>query len=114
MLTNAEHPTAEQIHTRVKAQFPMTSLATVYNTLDLLKEMGALLEIELGHGSSRFDGVNPHPHPHLICTRCHTILDTDIPHLQTVTDVVSQTTGFMVTGYRFDIFGICPTCQTIG
>jgi Fur family peroxide stress response transcriptional regulator len=34
------HPSVEQIYQRVKADFPMTSLATVYKTVTLLKEMG--------------------------------------------------------------------------
>jgi Fur family peroxide stress response transcriptional regulator len=31
-----EHPSVEQIHAAVKADFPMTSLATVYKTVALL------------------------------------------------------------------------------
>ncbi len=31
-----EHPTARQIYETLKAQFPSMSLATVYNTLDVL------------------------------------------------------------------------------
>lgn len=114
VISSEEHPTAEQIYTQVRAEFPMTSLATVYNTLGLLKEMGAVLEIGLGSGSTRYDGLRPEPHPHLICTRCGAILDADLPELQHLGQVVSQATGFKVHSHQFDFFGICPACQMRG
>ena len=72
------HPTVEQVYEQVRAQFPMTSLATVYKTVTLLKEEGEILELSFGGESSRYDGHNPQPHPHLICIRCGTILDPDL------------------------------------
>ncbi len=114
VLSSDEHPTAEQLFSQVRAEFPMTSLATVYNTLGLLKEMGAVLEIGLGHGGMRYDGLRPEPHPHLICTQCHTILDADLPELQTLGEAVSKATGFRINSHRFDFFGICPQCQQAG
>jgi Fur family peroxide stress response transcriptional regulator len=114
VLNSPDHPTAEQIFAQVQAEFPMTSLATVYNTLSLLKEMGAVLEIGLGHGSMHYDGLHPEPHPHLICTQCHTILDADLPELHQLGEALSQATGFQITSHRFDFFGICPQCQQSG
>jgi Fur family peroxide stress response transcriptional regulator len=112
VLSSPEHPTAEQVHAQVRVDFPMTSLATVYNTLGLLKEMGAVLEIGLGHGSLRYDGLRPEPHTHLICTHCQAILDADLPELHAAVQAVTQATGFQVASHRFDFFGICPQCQT--
>ena len=111
VLNSPDHPTAEQIFNQVWDQFPMTSMATVYNTLSLLKDMGALLEIDLGHGGARYDGLNPQPHPHLICTQCQAILDTELPELASLQASVAQSTGFQITSHRFDFFGICPNCQ---
>jgi Fur family peroxide stress response transcriptional regulator len=114
VVNSPEHPSAEQIFETVRAEFPMTSLATVYNTLGLLKEMRAVLEIGLGHGSMRYDALRPEPHPHLICTKCNVSLDADLPELQQLGEAVRQATGFQVTSHRFDFFGICPQCQKSG
>ena len=63
VLATAEHPTADQVWNRVRATFPMVSRATVYNTLQLFKQHGLLLEHELGGGSAVFDpNVEPHHH----------------------------------------------------
>lgn len=106
-----EHPTVEKIFERVKADFPTTSLATVYKTLVVLKELGEVLEIGFSDGSNRYDGAHPYPHPHLICTRCKRIMDPEMEFLEGLSDRVADATGFQVTNHRLDFFGLCPDCQ---
>ena len=38
------HPTVNEIHSEVRRLYPSTSLATIYNTIELLKEAGQVLE----------------------------------------------------------------------
>lgn len=112
ILTSSEdHLSAEQVHEMVKAELPMTSLATVYKTITLLKGMGELLELGFGNFSSRFDGKKNHPHPHLICIRCRKIVDLQIPALEATPHTISQAYGYQIVGSRLDYFGICPNCQ---
>jgi len=106
-----EHPDAESIYQQMKINFPTTSMATVYKTLTVLKEIGEVLEIGFGDGSNHYDGCKPFPHPHLICTRCRKIIDPDLETLRDVTEELSNDTGFRITGHRMDFFGICPECQ---
>ena len=63
------HPSVERIYDTVKAQFPTTSIATIYKTVALLKQENEVIEISFPDGSNRYDGNKPYPHPHLICTR---------------------------------------------
>ena len=60
------HPSAEQIYEQIKADFPTTSLSTIYKTLSLLKDLGEVLELNLASVGSRYDGNTPYPHPHVI------------------------------------------------
>jgi Fur family transcriptional regulator, iron response regulator len=63
VLTTEEHPTADQVWTRVKADFPMVSRATVYNTLQTFREQGLVQQLVLAEGSVVFDPkVEPHHH----------------------------------------------------
>ena len=57
---------------------PTTSLATVYKTVALIKELGEVLELAFGDGSNRYDGNKPYPHPHVVCIKCKTIIDPDL------------------------------------
>ena len=106
-----DHPSVEEIYARVKPDFPTTSLATVYKTLTLLKQMGEVMELVFGDGCSRYDGNNPYPHPHMICIKCKDIVDPDIESLSRLTQDVAQKTNFQILHHRLDFFGICPRCQ---
>jgi Fur family peroxide stress response transcriptional regulator len=106
------HPSVETIYEKVKRSFPTTSLATIYKTVSLLKEIDEVLELGFADGSSRYDGSRPYPHPHVICTRCRKIIDPDLSSLQDLTREVTAETGFQITTHRLDFFGICRECQT--
>ena len=59
-----EHPSVEEIYKEVRAQFPTTSLATVYKTVSLLKGLNEVLELGFPDGSNRYDGqqaLSPSP-----------------------------------------------------
>ena len=65
VLRTDEHPSADQVWTRVKARLPVISRATVYNTLNLFVAKGLLRQLLLAEGKVLFD---PHvaPHHHFI------------------------------------------------
>ena len=105
------HPSVEQIYQEVKRDFPTTSLATVYKTVTLLKELNEVLELGFPDGSNRYDGNKPFPHPHLICTKCRKIMDPDLESLEGVKKELTSETGFKIVSHRLDFFGICPDCQ---
>jgi Fur family peroxide stress response transcriptional regulator len=110
LATSRDHPSVEQIFERLKAQFPTTSLATVYKTIGMLKDVGEILELEFQNGGNRYDGNQPKPHPHLICLECHSIVDPEV-ELDGLPQQVAQRTGYQLVNHRFDIYGICPACQ---
>ena len=105
------HPSVEKIYSQVKKDFPTTSLATVYKTLIVMKQVGEVLELGFSDDSNRYDGNKPYPHPHLICTVCKKILDPDLGTLKDMTQELIQDTGFKIINHRLDFFGICPDCQ---
>jgi len=106
-----EHPSAARLYEQLKAQFPTTSLATVYKTLNLLDEMGEVLELGFSDDVVRYDVNKPYPHPHLICVHCRKIGDCDPGLAQGLDQQVAQQSGFQVIGYRLDFYGLCPACQ---
>jgi Fur family peroxide stress response transcriptional regulator len=105
------HPSAQQIYDRVRTDFPMTSLATIYKTLNLLKSMGEVLELGFSDDGNRFDGNKPYPHPHLVCIKCKNIIDPDMPILEMLPQELAESTGFQIVSHRLDFYGICPRCQ---
>ncbi len=106
------HPSAAGLHEEIKEQFPTTSLATVYKTLAVLKQLGEVLELEFSQQDNRYDGRKPYPHPHLICTRCRKIVDADVNLGQIVEAAVTDLAGYRISSRRFDFYGLCPECQS--
>lgn len=108
-----KHPGVEEIWKVVKKDFPMTSVATIYKTVTLLKQMGQAMELSFAGISYCYDGRKPYPHPHLMCIRCKRIIDPDIDHSSelSLSKKVSRKTGYQIVSHRLDFFGICPRCQ---
>ena len=105
------HPSVERIYETVGAEFPTTSIATIYKTVNLLKQLNEVLELGFPDGSNRYDGNNPYPHPHLVCTHCKKIIDPDLSSLQDLTQELVRETGFRILNHRMDFFGICSEYQ---
>ena len=111
LATDDGHPSAAQLYDQIKEQFPTTSLATVYKTLNVLKEIDEVLELGFGHGDNRYDGNKPYPHPHLVCIRCGKILDPEVSLAQDLAQEVAQSSGYQIVSHRLDFYGLCPECQ---
>ena len=105
------HPSVDAIYQEVKALFPTTSLATVYKTVSLLKELNEVLELGFPDGSNRYDGYNPEPHPHAICMTCKKIMDPERMNIDALSEEMSRKTGYKIFHHRLDFFGLCPDCQ---
>lgn len=105
------HPSVEELHKSLLSEFPSMSLATVYKTITLLKKAGEVMELEFSSRDNRFDGRNPQPHPHLICTKCGRIMDPDVPGLDRIIKELNRDTGYAVTSHRLDFYGLCPDCR---
>ena len=114
LLASDRHPSVSEIHEGVRAAYPGTSLATIYNTIEILKETGQVLEIEFSASANRYDGRIPVSHPHLVCLQCEKVEDMDenmdgsAPH--DPLDRVSQATGYEIVRLRTDYYGTCPEC----
>jgi Fur family peroxide stress response transcriptional regulator len=92
----------------------MISRATVYKTVETLKAMGQVLELEFSGASNRYDGRRVEPHPHLICRGCGSIRDLELPALMREATEVAEKTGYELLGHRLDFYGLCPDCRGSG
>ncbi len=106
------HPSVDDIYSQLHKRFPGISQATVYRNIMLMKSLNEVLEIGFAGGSTRYDGINPHPHPHVVCLKCNKIVDPDLDSLHDMTKEITDESGFEIVTYRLDFFGLCPECRT--
>ncbi len=102
VLATEDHPTADQVWTRVKTDFPMVSRATVYNTLQTFREHGLLQQLVLAEGSVVFD-PKVEPHHHFVDDETGTI--ADIPWAALKVSKVDQLEGVDVRDYMVVVRG---------
>lgn len=105
---NKNHPSVEDIYKAILVQFPTISLATVYNNLETLKNLGMLREITIDPGKKHFD-PDTTPHHHLICNECKRIVDIDVDFELEIPDDCKY--DFEITGNHIEFYGICPDCR---
>jgi len=111
LVESQSHPSVEDIFAKVRVHFPTTSLATVYKTISVIKELGEVLELEFSSGHNRYDGHKPYSHPHLLCVKCKRIVDPELSSLAHLTRELVSDTGYRILSHRLDFYGICPKCQ---
>ena len=102
------HPTADDLHARVRMQLPHISLGTVYRNLDFLAETGVILKLDMAGSIRRFDSVTE-PHAHIRCIRCGRIGDMPLPSLNPDSNTV-QADGFTVLSVHVEYEGLCTEC----
>jgi Fur family peroxide stress response transcriptional regulator len=104
------HPSAEEIYSVVLEKFPNASLATVYKTIDALKEIDEIRLVTIAAGRGHYDAVNPTNHPHVVCTKCGRTEDVTIDFLPSQAQVAAVRSGFSILEERVQFLGLCPTC----
>lgn len=106
------HPSADQIFARLRAEYPTISLATVYNTLDVLVELGEALTLDLSEGCTRYDVRRPAAHPHVVCRTCGRVADLDVDGLGEFVREARSSSNFGDLQPRIYFDGVCPSCAT--
>jgi Fe2+ or Zn2+ uptake regulation protein len=104
------HLTADDVHERARAVLPEVSLATVYNTLRELVEMGEVLELRVGNGPARYDPNVGAAHHHLVCTVCNRLVDVHPAGVDGLRLPSNQRHGYELDEIDITFLGRCPSC----
>ena len=111
MHASGEHPSAEDVYSSLKQEFPDLSLGTVYRNLSKFKETGQIISVGSINGQERFD-AKTHTHAHFVCESCGRVLDVNVPDLpEFVCDEAAADVCGKVTGYTLTFYGRCDTCS---
>ena len=111
---NPGHLEVEAVYALAKASDPHISLATVYRTLAVLKEMGLVRDHSLGEGHAHFEAVPETPHYHFTCLKCGQVVEFDAPQVMRVVRALSKREGLQVTDVHLLLSGYCAQCRAGG
>ena len=105
-----DHPTAEQIYQAVRQEMPAISFNTVYKTLEVFCKKGLVIKVNPLHEVARYDIETDH-HAHLICRKCHFIVDLNDDVIPPPTLPQEAQAGFQLERHSLIFWGVCPQCQ---
>ena len=107
---NTSHPTADNIYRDLKQTYPTLSFATVYNTLQTLKEHGEVMEVTIDPIRKHYD-PNTSPHHHVICISCNDLWDVFVDYSDVLKLPSNVAKGIKTVGVHVDFYGLCKNCQ---
>ncbi|HEV2359245.1 MAG TPA: transcriptional repressor [bacterium] len=111
-LENAEgHPTAEELHTRLRPAVPGLALKTVYAILHELADLRLVAPLPLPGGATHWE-QNTTPHGHLVCDTCRRVVDLPVDPTVLMPLVRHAARGFDATGASLIVHGRCRECAT--
>lgn len=103
--------TPAEIQTRARAHYPHTGLVTVYRTLEVLSECGAVRKLHQPDGCHSYARASAGHGHHVICERCNSVVEFDGCDLSQLLAAVQIRTGYRVSGHWLELFGACPNCR---
>jgi len=107
LMSQRDHPTADEVYARAKRKMPTISLATVYNCLETLVECDLVKKLNYEREPSRFC-PNDGDHAHFLDEKSGRVYDIDIPEkfLETVKEVLPS--GFEAKKFKLSFTGYAP------
>jgi Fur family ferric uptake transcriptional regulator len=104
------HVNAEEVFEIVRARSSAVNIATVYRTLDLLAELGLVSRTDLGGGTYAYASPHHGRHCHLVCRRCHCVIEADCDALGSMEEALRGRHGFVPDLGHFVVYGLCQEC----
>ncbi len=106
------HVDAEELYEIARRKGSNVGLATIYRTLNLLKDAGLVDQNSFVNGRAVYEIAEPgQHHDHLICTSCGKVIEFANDKIEDLQLEVAKSLGFQLSSHRLDLFGLCPHCQ---
>ena len=91
------------------------SRATIYRTIKLLEEFGAIKEVIKRNNKTIYEFVvGKSHHDHLVCIECGKIIEFVSEDIEKLQDEICEKYEFKPIHHRLEIFGICKECREKG
>ena len=108
LMNNRTHPTIDEIYLALSPSMPTLSKTTVYNTLDIFVEKGAVRALVIDEKNARYD-VDISAHAHFICKGCGKV--HDIFDLKPSLFQIPRDTPFKIDAVEISYMGFCEKCK---
>lgn len=109
LMNHKTHPTVDEIYLALSPGIPTLSKTTVYNTLNLFIEKGAVQMLTIDEKNARYD-ADISKHAHFYCNSCGKVYD--IMNLKPDAYEVPSGLPFDITSMQLSYYGTCKNCKS--
>lgn len=101
----ADHPDAMAIFRRAVRLDDSISLSTVYRTMKLLEDHGAIQRHAFEGGPSRFEPADGGHHDHLIDIDTGNVIEFHSERIEELQDEIARSLGYEIVHHRLELYG---------
>jgi Fe2+ or Zn2+ uptake regulation protein len=104
---------ALQAYDAGRERCPELGLTTVYRTLEVLTEIGALRRV---HGPDHCEGFVPASAAHghtVVCSACGRVTEFTACDMRGIVDAAGRETGYRITDHFLQLSGLCSGCSDL-
>jgi Fur family ferric uptake transcriptional regulator len=105
------HLSVQDVFQEARQRLPGLNLATVYRTVDSLREAGLIDWYAPGSEPMKFalrDQSNPHGH--LVCQQCGAVIELDLSLVETFARDIYNQAEFEIEVNHLTLSGLCKRC----
>lgn len=99
------HPDAREIYQKALGKDPSISLATVYRTMKLLEELGAVHRHAFDGGPARFETADGGHHDHLIDLDTGKVIEFHSETIERLQQQIADELGYDIEHHRLELYG---------
>jgi Fur family ferric uptake transcriptional regulator len=100
-----DHPDANEIHRRVHAIDPSTSLSTVYRTMQVLERRGVIQRHSFDGAPARFEAADRTHHDHIVDVDTGTVIEFASEEIERLQAKIAAEHGYEIIRHRLEIYG---------
>ena len=104
-----KHLTANEVFDDARRLLSGISFATVYNSLNYLKNKGLIGEIKLGTDAKLYDRKLTR-HDHALCNNCGMLIDMELTIPTKLLEEAANHSKFKPETLELTLRGLCPNC----
>lgn len=100
-----DHPDANEIFYRAFSRDPSISLSTVYRTMRILEDRGAIQRHAFDDGRARFEHADRAHHDHLIDIDTGRVIEFRSERIEKIQVEIAAELGYDIVRHRLEIYG---------
>lgn len=100
-----DHPDALALYRRASRIDPSISLSTVYRTMKVLEEKGAIQRHTFEGGPARFEQAGGRHHDHLIDIETGEVVEFRSDRIERLQEMIAEELGYEIVSHRLELYG---------